>query len=614
MTSTLKVMGDTWMCQTDRCGSLFDELAGCSSVHHHRFGVIAQEEGYYVDIKNNVTSINPLSFAGLFDEDALFKGRSFLDSALEHGILEQLQVDRPAASTVKILSEANNNGDKIYLMDSSNVAQLTAGLLHDYSAQDLAAFNTNAGEGELFLLPEGGMVSVLEWQGKGYVGYNPETPDGWTTMQMTIGGDYDLSGGYGGYKADIDPSAVATNFDPNWFQVVEVPHPVSAEPVDLATGAYLYDSTDLALGQGEPRGIQFSRSYSSFNVGTETPLGPGWDHNWNAFASVYSDGNFGLGGRRAVDASPMIVAAYAVLDLGRLSTESAKDWLLKGMASKWAVDRINDNSVAIHVNGQVLVYCEQPDGSFTAPPGVTSDLVSVAGGYELRGRFGTVQHFTEDQEGNVVLTDWTDVDGKTLTVSYEVQAGSKVVDRVTDCYGRWLQFGYEDGLLSGLTDSTGRSVSFGHDGEGDLTSFTGPDGNVSSFHYDGRHRITDLWDPDGRIITGNSYNGLDQVWRQMSEGTNEWLFFFSGFRNVERDPQGGEKVYLFNEEGLASGMIDAVGNSTFTIYNGQNKPAKRTNPRGYATEYGYDQFQNVVTVTRQTDDDPLVTRFGFDTE
>lgn len=606
LTATLDVMGRTWMQQTGQANDILQELAGCVLINHHRFGLVAQENGYYVDIKNDLVS-NTSRSASHDYTDALFKSLSYYGSALEHGVLEQLQVERPAASTVKILFNANDNGTRVYLMNSGNVASLTGGVLDNYHSDDLADFNARVGQGEIFILPENGEIEVEEWKGKGYVGYNANPTSGNATFYMTIGGDYDLNGGYGGFPVNINTGWVAQNSFPNMFYGGETYHPISAEPVDLATGAYLFDSVDLELGQAEPRGIRFTRSYSSENVETETPLGHGWDHNWNSYISIYSEGDYGLGMRRAVDASPAIAALYSIFDLNLQTSETAKDWLLKAMVAKWGVDQLDDNAVAVHINGKVLVYCRQPDGSYTAPPGATVNLVKVGNTYELRERFGTVQTFTEIGD-TYRLTSWRDVDGKELTVAWS----SGRVATVTDCYNRTLTFSYTGERLAGVSDSTGRTISFGHNGNGDLTSFTGPDSHTFTYGYDGNHRITELRDPDNRIITQNFYNDLNLAWKQLSEGQFEWLFFFSGFRNVERDPQGGEKVYLFDANRLQVGFIDALGHASSTKLNGQQKPIETINPRGYLTGYEYDQRLNLLRVERETDSSPHVTEYVFD--
>ncbi len=51
MTESLNIVGQSWMEQTSLAGRLINRLAGVRRVTHHRFGVAAQEEGFYVDVK-----------------------------------------------------------------------------------------------------------------------------------------------------------------------------------------------------------------------------------------------------------------------------------------------------------------------------------------------------------------------------------------------------------------------------------------------------------------------------------------------------------------------------------------------------------------------------------
>ncbi len=51
LTETLNVMGMSWMRDTNLNDKLLSEIAGILSVRHHRFGVVAQEQGYYIDVK-----------------------------------------------------------------------------------------------------------------------------------------------------------------------------------------------------------------------------------------------------------------------------------------------------------------------------------------------------------------------------------------------------------------------------------------------------------------------------------------------------------------------------------------------------------------------------------
>src|SRR5208283_2249779 len=51
LTETLNVMGATWMRNTTMNDNLLGQIQGVIDVHHHRFGIVAQESGYYIDVR-----------------------------------------------------------------------------------------------------------------------------------------------------------------------------------------------------------------------------------------------------------------------------------------------------------------------------------------------------------------------------------------------------------------------------------------------------------------------------------------------------------------------------------------------------------------------------------
>jgi YD repeat-containing protein len=609
LTATLDVMGQTWMQQTSQGTDLYRLVTQSENNFRHRFGLAAQEEGYYIDVAHQVSATHRLHSAAP-EGRPLFRLTAQTHSALEHGVLEQMQVNRPATSTVGILRLANDLGHRIYRMDADNVDTLTDGVLINYEATVLEDFKEQiANENARIILPQDGKLPYNEWEGYGYVAQHIHENGQTVAMRMGISGDYgDLNGGYGATREDINPQWVYDNYYPDTFDFSEVPHPLSEEPVDLATGAYLFDHLDLAIGQPEPRGIRFARTYNSFNTGKDHGLGHGWDHNWNAYITEYSEADHGLLLRRPEDAAPHIIAAQALLQLELSPADDAKTWALKSLVADWATDQLDNNALAVHIHGKVLVYTRMPDGSFLPPPGVTTDLVQTADGYELRGRFGTVQTFAP-VNGTHRLTAWQDVDGKQLTVSYSGDKPSVI----TDAYGRSFTLAYTNDRLTTITDSTGRSVSYTYSPDGDQTAFTNADGQTNTLFYDDKHRIIELRDPDDRIITQNFYNDSNRVYRQLSEGSKEWLFHYSDYQMIERDPTQAEKRYEYNERKQLLAFTDAEGNRSSTTFNGHERPRQTTDPRTVPTDYQYDNHLNLLSQTVSLDGGHDVsTSFAYD--
>ena len=113
-TESLHVMGHSWMAETALSEMFQNRLLGARNVMHHRFGVMAQEQGYYVDVKAQVVSVVPDTCSAA-EASRSFDLGGMIGSAMEHGIIEQLQgTNNPATSTIRILEQANQQGVPVY--------------------------------------------------------------------------------------------------------------------------------------------------------------------------------------------------------------------------------------------------------------------------------------------------------------------------------------------------------------------------------------------------------------------------------------------------------------------------------------------------------------------
>ncbi|PIU80088.1 MAG: transglutaminase, partial [Nitrospirae bacterium CG06_land_8_20_14_3_00_70_43] len=590
VSESLNVMGQTWMEQTTLSDRLLAELADVVAIRHHRFGIVAQEQGYYIDVKTQyVSTISRHNVPA--DAEAVFKSMSFLNSALEHGVLEQLQgFDRPAASTIKLLTLANAQGQKLFLANAGNYAAIRSQLT-GYSTADLDDFDYQVhNQSSTLLLPTSGQIDLLQWRGKGYVTFG-NIADGNTHMGMIIGGDY--YGGYGAYPAPLSIPSLVTDFVPELRLDVEKPHPTTIEPVDLVTGAYLYDHTDLALGGGEPHGLAFRRAYNSDERHEVGSLGHGWSHGYDVALELHSDVAAGLGMRSPVDAAALLVSSTVTLSLMTPAIPAVKEWATAVLTAGWAMDELFENAVSTRLQDSSLTFVRLPDGSFNPAPGVTTDLVQVGSLYELRERFGTVLAFNAARQ----LTTWRDVDGNTLTLTY---TGGRLTS-ITDAHGRKLTLTYTGERLTKVSDTTGRSITYGYNASDDLVSVTDPAGKVWGYGYDADHRITTVADPLGVTLATNHYDPLGRVDTQTvprQGGVNAtYHFFFTGPRNVEEDPDGGQTVYHFDDKGRTVAVEDAMGHRSTTAYDGQNHPVAATDPRGNTTTIAYDGAHNLTGVT-----------------
>nr|NJM04297.1 choice-of-anchor D domain-containing protein [Desulfobacula sp.] len=596
VTETLNVMGMTWMRDTTLNEKLLEEISGVVSIRHHRFGVVAQESGYYIDVKAQQSSSASRSNDGNAVK-AHFKAINHLASAMEHGVLEQMQVDRPAVSTVKLLQLANQGGGKIFRATSATYAAIKPQLVN-YSDQDKEKFQTSVNQGNILILPANGGISLQEWAGKGYIDYKITG----TQMHcgMIIGGDY--FGGYGVVKAPVSIPAAGKEITVRTLPAATIPKIASTDPVDMTGGHFMHGNTDLALSGGKG-GLAFKRSYFGGNHDKDGDLGYGWSHNYNLFAEEHSSSDLGLGTRLPTDSVALIVASVATLDL--MTGDSLKEWMSGALIGKWGMDSLTDNAVSIHLDTDVLTYIKQPDGSFALPPGVNASLVLDNGQYRLEDRFDRVIRFNADLKAASV----TDADGNAVSFAY---TGGRL-SRISDGFGHSLTLTYTGARLTSVADSAGRSVAYAYAGN-NLTAWTDPEGKAWTFGYDGDHRIISLKNPENITTVTNAYDSLGRVKTQTvprQTGSVTYNLYFSGYRNVEEDALGHGTVYRYDRKKRLIAVENALGHTTRTGYDGRNHAVETTDPRGNTTTYAYDGHNNLTGITNALGKTTLQTYDGL---
>lgn len=601
---TLNIMSIVYLKEWVMAGRLSSALSETVHVGHHNIGVMAQEAAYYIDIPGAAASM-PSRHNIDGDKHAQAKVFTLIGSGFEHGILEQLMgSDKPGASTVKLLQIANSTGRKIFYANSANYstgANPIRQQLQNYLTAELDGFQTEVDNGRTLILPESGQLVLNEWRGKGYISKTS------SSFGMVIGGGY--SGGYNSYNnVTIDPPTVSyvntanvTNTADNstvgrTLSPQTAPSVSQLDPVDMASGSYLYDRTDLSLGGNAPMGLSFSRSYNSnLNLSKRT-LGYGWTHNYDIYVIPSSHGEPGLGGRQPVDAAGMITALYICLDLLK-NQDAIQYWVAASLVSKWAVDQVVDNAVTVNLGNKVMEYIKLPDGTYAAPPGITTGLIKNQDGtFSLQERFGTTINFNADKK----ISQIVDVDGNTMTFTYS----SGNLTTVRDAFNRTLTLQYTGGRISTVTDSAGRSVSYGYDGTNEnLTSYTDAETKTWSYGYSdpSSHRLTSLSNPISITTATNTYDTLGRVMSQtvprQGGGTATYNFYISGFRNVEEDPAGHSITYYYDQKGREYKQVDPLGNTITKEFDGQNHITRITDPRGRSTDYQYDGQHNLTNVT-----------------
>ncbi|MBI5386719.1 MAG: RHS repeat protein [Verrucomicrobia bacterium] len=605
-TETLNVMGLSWLVQSELAHSSIAFQKDVLSQFHHRLGRLGQEagNGYYIDV---YLQLSALVAAG--GTNATFRRRSLdtfdlandFSSALEHGIIEQFQdTNLVAASTIKLLQLANTNGQKIFLATNGN---WTTGVnirnqLTNYSTGDLTTLDGFIANNYTLLLPQNGLIRLADtnsWGGYGIIARR-ETATSWSAQML-------ISGGYqGGHVSDRNakpkPSGVAGSgsAQPGYYdpQSPFTPSGMGGDPVNMADGAFRLETTDLAVGQAEPRGLHFARHYSSSRrQANPAGLAYGWTHNYDLRAAEVSAPLASLGATTPAQMAPMLVALRAAAELYS-GPPTPKSALLAALLSKWGVDQLIKNAVSVTLGADTVQFIRQPDGQFTPPAGSTMTLATNSTGYALQERHGNIFQFNAARR----LTNILDQYNQTLSVTHNA---SNWVDRVSDWKGRYLQFNYSGTpqRLTSVSDGT-RTVAYGYSTDfssrGDLVSVTDPEQKTRSYSYDTNHHVVLVRNALSQVVTTNLYDHLGRVTEQASEGdTNKlWRFYWSGFANVEQDPAGSQRWFLHDDQSRLVGVRDALGQTNRMVYDGQDHVVMTISLLGETNRFEYDGRHNLV--------------------
>jgi RHS repeat-associated protein len=600
VSETLNVMGLNWLLQTASADQLLAGQLGVLPQSHIRFGRVAQEtgHGYYFDIVNQSGNFSSegVDIASQNRQSTQYDLNAYFASALEHGVIEQLQSSNlVASSTVKMLQIANTNGQAVYLASSTNWTTVKSKLInYDVATSNSIVAYINAGY--YVLLPQNGSNHVAgagSWAGSGYEVRLRTTGSTMTNVSgMFITGGY--HGGYSGFPDTTpNPSTVAQTGDAQFnfytFDPVFNFSYMGADPVDMGDGTFQVEHTDLSLGQAEPRGITLSRFYNGTRRNSNPAgMAGGWVHNYSVNAYAVTAPQASLGGTTPQQMAPMIAATCAAAGFYNSVVPTAKNWTVSALIAKWGIDQLYKNGVSVVMGKETVQFVKQPNGSFTPPASCTMTLTQNGSTYSLLQRHGNT--FLFDAVGH--LTNIVDQYNQSLKVTYNA---SNWVSTVKDWKNRTFTFNYTGSQLTSVSDGT-RSVSYGYNGANDLTSFTDAEGKTTTYIYDTNHQITATIDAASRLVVSNVYDSFGHVALQYTQGdTNKtWKIFWSGWQNIEQDPAGGQRVFYYDNQGRVTRLRDALGNFTLTTFDGQSHVVMTISPLNETNRIIYDGNHNVV--------------------
>ena len=586
-TEVLNVMGLEWYSQTWRARRISAALNYGVSFFVHRFGRVAQEASYYIDAFGNRSGAQHRGQNSIYSNDIIFSD-ALIASAMEHGVIEQLQGGNAAAvSTVKAIYKANEDKTPIYRATSANWASISSQFT---GYNSLSSIGTAVNAGAVALLPKSGDIVLGAWTGEGYA---TEAP-GLCEMKISdLNGGYSIIPGVAGSSTVIFWGKSDPSYESSAGNIIDVPYTphttprqASIDPVDLFSGAFFIDQNDLSLSGAGPLGLDFTRHYNShLRHDDSSGLGFGWTDGNNARLVERSSTRASLCETNTYQAAPFVVAAVAH-GVMHFQHTTAKEWATAALIAKWGIDQMKYNAAAVSIGGSTLEFIKMPDGTFVPPPGVNMTLIKhVNNTYTLTKRHGDSLVF--DATGK--LATITNTSGSSKVFNYN----GDHLNNVTDAFGRTLTYTWTGNVISSIGDGT-RTISFGYN-SGNMTSCIDPEGKTWTYHYDADHRMDWRKDPEGRTIIENFYDAQNRVKAQRSMGdpNREWLFTWTGFINVEENPVGELKAYGYDDRGRSTVVTNPLNESSVNYYDGQDRRIHHLSPKGEWIDWYYDSDNNL---------------------
>ncbi|MFJ8565368.1 putative T7SS-secreted protein [Streptomyces sp. NPDC093514] len=217
-------------------------------------------------------------------------------------------------------------------------------------------------------------------------------------------------------------------------------------------------------------------------------------------------------------------------------------------------------------------------------------------GYRITDpRTGLVRHFAVHSEELALLVQIDDRNGNHITfVHDEAGAPQEVVHsggyhlKLTTAGGRIsalaladgteiLRYGYTDGHLAEVTNSSGRPFRFGYDDHGRIISWT--DTNDRHFDY--------AYDDRDRCVAQSGTNGHLNARFEYGDGVTTVV-----------NALGHRRQYRVNERAQIVAETDATGSVTRFVHDRFNRLVSRTDPLGRTSRMAYDEDGRLVSLVR----------------
>jgi len=354
----------------------------------------------------------------------------------------------------------------------------------------------------------------------------------------------EVPSGFFAYSHTIDTSQTPTleiNLTkPETVYGPDTPSGYSVDPVNTATGNYIYQKEDLRIpGRGLP--FVFKRYYNSQDS-VDGPLGYGWGHKFDVALTVNGDSSVSI---------------------------------------KWG-------------DGKTQTWTADGSDGFTPQYGVSSTLTDNGEGVYTLTRKDSI-NYAFDSSGR--LSNITDKNGNAIVLTYT----ASLLTQITDTVGRHIDLTYDaNNRITTITDAIGRTIRYAYDSNGDMISSTDMNGNQTIYTYDDKHQMLMAVDPRGNTVVTNVYDDQKRVVTSQSDAKGgQTIYIYNDVDNITNitDPLGNTYYHYHDELLRLIQAKDSLGNSIHYTYDEAGNRTSIKDKNGNITTFTYDEKGNVLTRT-----------------
>ncbi|MBC2213326.1 RHS repeat protein [Listeria seeligeri] len=326
----------------------------------------------------------------------------------------------------------------------------------------------------------------------------------------------------------------------------------SSDPVNLATGNFAYEKTDLVVGGATS--LKLVRSYNSLNdqIGT---LGKDWIHNFEMKFKILDD------------------RIKVTFEDGKVE-EYIKDEEI------YVAKKIDSGTIEKKDNGYILT-CQ--DGKIYT--------------FDLSGKWTE----KEDRAGNRFVLSY-DKNGylekvRNREVAFYFSYDESRLVLVKDNSGREVKYSYEEGKLVKVENDLGQSYQFEYDQFNKLKEIINPRDTKSVQNiFDSEGRTIKQFFPDGGEMSYEYVDEEQKIILTEQNGNKIEYIHDDAFRNTEIIYEDGKIVRSFNEQGDKVKEIDKNGNVTEYNYDESGNITTIIRPIGDDVEIYYNDKNNITKV------------------